>query len=253
MYLEPSHRQIGSYLLIMSDGRTLDDVRIFLKSCEGADSQQRMKFYNSWAETYEQDTRMIKYRAAHLGVDLLNANFSVNPEEVRVLDVACGSGLVAKQMVELGFKHFVGVDGSQGMLALAAKTGLYEELKLALLGTEPLPAQTGAFDVVIIVGALDPGFVPVTIVRELCHAAKPGGLVCMSRGDHSGAAGQQYKKELERELQQMQEEGLWSQVGLKYTDRYMEDLHLDPERVQELQQEQRFISGTAYLYKKALH
>jgi len=46
-------------------------------------------------------------------------------------------------MVELGFKHFVGVDGSQGMLDQAAKTGLYKELKLALLGTEPLPARTG--------------------------------------------------------------------------------------------------------------
>uniref|UniRef100_A0A8C2YZ55 Methyltransferase domain-containing protein n=1 Tax=Cyclopterus lumpus TaxID=8103 RepID=A0A8C2YZ55_CYCLU len=155
-------------------------------------------------------------------------------------------------MVELGFKHFVGVDGSQGMLDQAAKTGLYKELKLALLGTEPLPAQTGAFDVVIIVGALDPGFAPVSVVRELCHAAKPGGLVCMSRGDHRGAAGLDYKKDLERELQLMQEEGLWSPVGLKHTDRYMEDPHLNTQRVQELQQDQRFISGTAYLYKKAL-
>lgn len=33
---------------------------------------------------------------------------------------------------------------------------------------------SGVFDVVIIVGALDAGFVPVSVVRELCHAAKPG-------------------------------------------------------------------------------
>ena len=46
-------------------------------------------------------------------------------------------------MVNLGFKHFVGVDGSNSMLELAVKTGLYQDLKLALLGTEPLPAQTG--------------------------------------------------------------------------------------------------------------
>uniref|UniRef100_A0A8C2WRB1 Methyltransferase domain-containing protein n=1 Tax=Cyclopterus lumpus TaxID=8103 RepID=A0A8C2WRB1_CYCLU len=200
----------------MSGGsRTVDDVKSFLKSCQGANSQEWMKFYDGWAESYEQ----------------------VSGEA---------------PMVELGFKHFVGVDGSQGMLDQAAKTGLYKELKLALLGTEPLPAQTGAFDVVIIVGALDPGFAPVSVVRELCHAAKPGGLVCMSRGDHRGAAGLDYKKDLERELQLMQEEGLWSPVGLKHTDRYMEDPHLNTQRVQELQQDQRFISGTAYLYKKAL-
>lgn len=46
-------------------------------------------------------------------------------------------------MLELGFKHFVGVDGSQGMLDQAAKTGIYEELRLALLGAEPLPAKIG--------------------------------------------------------------------------------------------------------------
>lgn len=33
---------------------------------------------------------------------------------------------------------------------------------------------SGAFDVVIMVGALDPGFAPVSVVRELCQAAKPG-------------------------------------------------------------------------------
>lgn len=46
-------------------------------------------------------------------------------------------------MFDLGFKHFVGVDGSKGMLEQAAKSVLYRELKLALLGTDPLPAQTG--------------------------------------------------------------------------------------------------------------
>lgn len=106
-------------------------------------------------------------------------------------------------MFDLGFRHFVGVDGSEGMLEKAEKTGLYQDLKLVLLGPQPLPVQTGVththlshthkyspvllvltegisvlvpdvFDVVTIVGALDAGFVPVSAVRELCRAAKPG-------------------------------------------------------------------------------
>lgn len=47
-------------------------------------------------------------------------------------------------MFELGFRHFVGVDGSEGMLQIAEKTGLYQDLKLVLLGPQPLPVQTGA-------------------------------------------------------------------------------------------------------------
>ena len=123
----------------------------------------------------------MSYRAPHLAVDFLSENFTGSPGDVLVLDVACGTGWVAKlvrfwwqnsfkgtvlriwtcvvlkshqvlmlvilllwvQMFELGFRHFVGVDGSKGMLEQAAETGLYQDLKLALLGTDPLPAQTG--------------------------------------------------------------------------------------------------------------
>ncbi|KAM6995252.1 methyltransferase-like protein 27 [Tautogolabrus adspersus] len=227
----------------MSDCRkTADHVKALLQSCTGAESQQTRTFYDGWS-TYEQDLGLLKYRAPNFGVDFLEANFSGSREDVQVLDVACGSGLVAKLMSELGFRNFVGVDGSKGMLELAAQTGLYQDLRLALLGTEPLPAQTGTFDVVILVGALAPGFVPVSVVRELCHAAKPGGLVCMARGEHKGAEHDMYQCDLQRELQLMEEEGLWSHVAVQHTDRYMADTCLG-------QQGERFLSGTAYLYKK---
>lgn len=41
----------------------------------------------------------------------------------------------------------------------------------------PLLLVLGTFDVVIIAGALDTGFVPVSVVRELCQATKPGNLL----------------------------------------------------------------------------
>ncbi|XP_039887174.1 methyltransferase-like protein 27 isoform X2 [Simochromis diagramma] len=153
--------------------RTVDDMRVMFQSCKGFDPQQTTDFYNSWAETYEQDLETMKYRAPQLAVDFLNDHFCGSRGDAQVLDVACGSGLAAKLMFDLGFKHFVGVDGSKGMLEQAAKSGLYRELKLALLGTDPLPAQTGGFDVVIITGALRDDYVPVSVIRELCKATKP--------------------------------------------------------------------------------
>lgn len=104
-------------------------------------------------------------------------------------------------MFEQGFRDFVGVDGSEGMLLEAEKTGLYRKLELAILGPETLPAATGTrqrpqsatgstaplelygaavclplgvFDVVIVAGALDEGFIPVSVVKELHRAAKAG-------------------------------------------------------------------------------
>ncbi|XP_037639628.1 methyltransferase-like protein 27 isoform X3 [Sebastes umbrosus] len=207
----------------MSDSvRTEDDVRVAFQSCKSPDAKDQVQFYDSWAENYEKDVTLLSYRAPYLAVDFLSDNFSGSPEEARVLDVACGSGWVAKLMVELGFMHFVGVDSSKGMLEQAAKTSLYQDLKLALLGTEPLPAQTGGF-------------------------------VCIARGDHRGTPANEYKKDLERELQLMEEDGLWSPVGLKQTDRYMEDPHLSPEILKSLQKEERYLSGSFYLYRKSIH
>uniref|UniRef100_A0A8C9XAM4 Methyltransferase domain-containing protein n=2 Tax=Sander lucioperca TaxID=283035 RepID=A0A8C9XAM4_SANLU len=229
---------------IMSDGsRTINDVKTFLMSIRGADPQQMMKFYDQWAETYEQDHSLMDYSAPHQTVDFLNANFSGSREQVLVLDVACGSGWVAKLMAELGFRKFVGVDGSKGMLEQAAKTGLYQDLRLALLGTEPLPAQTDAFDVVMIVGALRDRFVPFSVVRELCYAAKPGGYVCMSRVDLKSESGANYKMCLEKELQLMEDEGLWTRVISQEMDRYMMDVYNDDQ----------YLYGTMYLYRKALN
>ncbi|KAK9522328.1 hypothetical protein VZT92_018802 [Zoarces viviparus] len=212
----------------MSDSsRSLDDLRTFVNSSAGVDLQQKMKFYNSWAETYDQDSDTL----------------------IQVLDVACGSGWVANLMVELGFKHFVGVDGSQGMLDQAAKTGLYKELKLAFLGTDPLPAQTGMFDVVMIVGGLRYDHVPVSVIRELCLAAKPGGHICMSRNGLKSESGNKYKVSMEKELQLMEEEGLWSHVITKEMDKYMIDVYSNGEDAQN----EKYVPGTMYLYRKSLN
>lgn len=44
---------------------------------------------------------------------------------------------------KMGFRKFVGVDGSEGMLKLARKTELYQELKQCMLGEDRLPVQDG--------------------------------------------------------------------------------------------------------------
>ena len=47
------------------------------------------------------------------------------PTEVKVLDVACGSGLLAQALAKEGYKHFDGIDASEGMIERAKKLGVY--------------------------------------------------------------------------------------------------------------------------------
>lgn len=42
-----------------------------------------------------------------------------------------------------GFRHFVGIDGSEEMLTLARESGLYEDLKQSMLGEDLLPVPRG--------------------------------------------------------------------------------------------------------------
>lgn len=72
----------------------------------------------------------------------------------------------------------------------------------------------------------------------------------MARGDHTQTPSERYKRELEKELQLMEEGGLWSLVGIKRTERYMENPHLTNEKGGKDEQEKQYISGTVYLYKK---
>lgn len=80
-----------------------------------------------------------------------------------------------------------------------------------------------------------------------------GGFICIAKGLYPGAAEEIYKKDLERELQLMEDEGLWSLVGIKPTDRYMENPFVITEADGKDEQEERHIRGNVYLYKKSIN
>lgn len=220
--------------------KTFENVKAkILSAHKSCTSREKVNFYNSWAENYDQDVAALDYRAPSLAANCISSHFSGDREAAVMLDVACGTGLAAKQMKRHGFGHFVGIDGSESMLELARESELYQDLKQSMLGEEPLPAQWGLFDVAMIVGALSVGQVPVHVVRELCKSTKPGGYVCMTTRANSDNV--EFKAALERELKQMEEEGLWTCVEVAQVE--------DWERAVS-EQEDGYICGVVYLYKK---
>lgn len=138
---------------------------------------------------------------------------------------------------------------------------------LLLIFTPPTCCSFPAdyFDVVVIVGALSVGQVPVSVVRELCKSTKPGkmksvplksvflnnlttlcfalfspgGYICMTT--RSNCDNNEYKSDLERELKQMEQEGLWTCVEVTEVEEWEKAVS---------EREHGYIPGAVYLYQK---
>ncbi|MGH0153329.1 UNVERIFIED_CONTAM: hypothetical protein FKN15_036480 [Acipenser sinensis] len=183
----------------------------------------------------------LPYTAPYLAAECLSAAFQGDRARAVVLDVACGTGLVASLLQKMGFQNFHGVDGSEGMLHLAHRKGLYQDLKQCILGARPLPAPAESYDAVLIVGALSVGQVPCSVIRELWQVTKPGGYVCMTT--RANASNREYKEELESVLQLMEQTGLWSRVTVLEEDLWEKAVS---------DQESGYIPGVVYLYRKSV-
>lgn len=180
-------------------------------------------------------------------MDCLTQALPGPPHAALILDVACGTGLVAAELQARGFLQLHGVDGSPEMLDQARARGLYQHLSLCILGQEPLPSPEGTFDAVLIVGALSDGQVPCSAVPELLRVTKPGGLVCLTtRTNPSNLC---YKEALEATMDRLERAGVWQRLVACPVDQWelaTSELEVGPGT----SDSNGFISGIIYLYRK---
>ncbi|KAJ1184930.1 hypothetical protein NDU88_001726, partial [Pleurodeles waltl] len=225
--------------------RSLSDVRKVITSAhEAISADEKLRFYDNWAQDYERDVDVLEYRAPRLAADCLASAFPTDRDSRLVLDVACGTGLVAVELSKHGFRFFHGVDGSEQMLEVAHQKNLYLELKQCMLGQGPLLAPAEQYDAVIVVGALSEGQVPCSVVPELLHVTKPGGIVCLTTRCNSSNL--RYKAHLEEVLQEMESKGLWVQVDVLEVEDWEKATS-----AQEAKLGTEFISGVVYLFRKS--
>ena len=112
------------------------------------------------------------------------ASVQARPEE-RVLDVAAGTGLVTRALVERYRCRVVGLDQSAPMLArarakLAADPALAERVELVEGEAEALPFADAEFDHLTFTYLLRYVDDPAATLRELARVVRPGGrLACL--------------------------------------------------------------------------
>ena len=160
--------------------------------------------YDDWAVDYERDLMAAGYRYPPVGAALVARHV---PTGARILDGGCGTGLMGEALAAVGYDDVVGLDLSEGMLAVARAKGCYAEMLHGALGETIDGVADGSLDACVSFGVLTPGHAPPESLRGMVKAVKPGGWLVFSISEPAWDEGGF------REIAEaLEDEGAWRRV-----------------------------------------
>jgi predicted TPR repeat methyltransferase len=133
--------------------------------------------YDRWAETYEADMAASGYRHPTIALALLARHLPRGAGPI--LDAGVGTGLMGQFLPLVGYGMVDGLDLSAGMLAVAARKGVYRTLQQLALGG-PLPYQDRTFAGVVSTGVFTTGHVGAEALPELIRICARGGVIVLT-------------------------------------------------------------------------
>ena len=151
-------------------------------------TQQNKDFFNSLAKDWDARQKLSDDDVFNL-VKLAN----INPGD-KVLDVACGTGIIDKHLLKLGAKNVVAIDLSENMIAIAKSKNSDENLRYEI--ADFYDFSEGDFDKIVIYNAY-PHFTDTqAFLTAINNNLKKGGEFSIIHSDppsvinarHSGGA-----------------------------------------------------------------
>ncbi|MEM7208030.1 MAG: methyltransferase domain-containing protein [Pseudomonadota bacterium] len=128
--------------------------------------------YDEWASTYDQDLVGDMDYSAHIDAGNIFADL-VPDTAIRVLDVACGTGLAGQHLRELGYTKIDGVDFSAEMLAIAESREIYNK---TWQHDFTLPADIPQrYDALLCVGLFSFAIPKISDMHNVVNCVVPGG------------------------------------------------------------------------------
>lgn len=142
--------------------------------------EDMLNVYKGWAQTYDAQMAEIGWKTPKNVAEVL-VNVVNPPKNVRILDVAAGTGLICQFLHEHGYKNFDALDPSAEMLEVAKNRNIYTNFYQSFVGGgATLPYDKESYDVVVMSGAFVDGHCPVDAWDDMMDAIKPGGYVVCS-------------------------------------------------------------------------
>lgn len=139
-----------------------------------ADPDANKSLYRNWADTYDQG---FAAKSDYQPAKLVARAYLDAGGGWPVLDVGCGTGLVAETFPESAVVD--GLDYSPEMLAVADKKGIYRELIEADLNS-PLTLTADAYAGFVSAGTFTIGHVGPDAIPKILELVRPGGTCVLS-------------------------------------------------------------------------
>mgnify|MGYP001206963537 CR=1 FL=1 len=169
-----------------------------------------LNYYINWTQNnqYNQDMVNWNYSGPKNAVNIFKKY--AHDKSIVILDAGCGTGLVAKELVNEGFANFIGVDFSKEMLSLVPKN-LYKKLELMDLNNQ-LNYSNNYFDAVLCVGTFTYGHVKAHALNEFIRIVKQDGLICFTVNE-----GIYEEYEFDNKIKELEQNKKWQVLELKKT------------------------------------
>ncbi len=183
------------------------------------DARQVADRYDEWAERYDDDLAAWSYQAPGVVAETI---LSRRPDAGAVLDVGCGTGLVGRALRARGYAgRLVGLDISQTSLALARRSGAYDEVESADLQQRLVVDENGV-DALVCVGVMT--YLPDVerVWREFARVVRPGGIVVVTQREDLWQP-----RDCQGVVDRMATEGVWTPLELSGPAPYLPEANGD--------------------------
>ena len=143
----------------------------------GGDQATLNRVYDAWAAEYDRHLWSIGNPFIAIAAGL--AGRYIPAFDAAILDAGCGTGNLGQVLHQIGYRRIDGLDPSTGMLELANRKEVYEELFQLSLGVEAsLPENR--YDAVVSTGVLTSGHATPAALDDMLNLVKPGGVIIFS-------------------------------------------------------------------------